>query len=198
MLHSQIIREIKSITVFELVLTLVLAVGLGVAFWGWTFVYEVFKPFLKVLGLSYLVAGFWIFSSIIVPYIIQKPGISLIASLMAAFVQSLLTHWGPMSLMWGLVQGLGAEIIFLFFAYKKWDLWVLVLAAITSTLFSYTLDYFYYGYGDLSLTFNLIQVSAYVVSAIFLAAILSYVTAKRLLKLSLLDQFKIAKGLSEK
>lgn len=189
----QILKAVKSITIFELVLTLVLSVAIGVSFWGWTFVYDIFKPFLKIAGLSYLAAGYWIFASIIVAYIVQKPSIAIIASLMAAFIQSLLTHWGPMSLLWGLVQGVGAELIFIIFSYRKWNLFVLVLASIMATVMSYLLDYFYYNYGDLSLAFNAIQLSSYIVSAIFLAGVLSFLTVKRLLKLGLLDQFKISK-----
>ena len=116
---KRIIEQTKSITTFEFVLTLVLATALGVAFWGWTFVYDLAKPFLKISGLSYLVAGFWILASILVPYIIRKPSIALIASIMAAFVESMLTHWGLMSVVWGLVQGLGAEIVFFIFGYRK-------------------------------------------------------------------------------
>ena len=121
----------KSLTIFEIVLTTVLAVALGVAFWGWTFVYEIAKPFLKVSGLSYSVAGFWIFASVFLSQIIRKPGIAIIASVIAAFIESLLTHWGIMSVLWGLVQGLGAEVIFFLFFYKKWDL-------VMGLIFSYT------------------------------------------------------------
>src|SRR6476619_640995 len=91
----------KSITIFEIVLTAVVAVALGVAFWGWTFVYEIAKPLLKIYGLSYLSAGFWIFSSVFLSQIGRKPGIALVASIIAAFIESLLTHWGMMSVVWG-------------------------------------------------------------------------------------------------
>ncbi|MBY0414697.1 MAG: ECF transporter S component [Bdellovibrionales bacterium] len=183
----------ESLTIFEIVLTLVLAVALGVAFWGWTFVYDAFKPLLKVAGLSYLVAGFWILASILIPYIVRKPGVALMASIMAAFIESLLTHWGMMSLLWGLVQGLGAEIIFFMFFYRKWNLPVLMLAATLSSLFSYSLDYFLYDYKALSAGFNLLQLSSYIVSSIFLAGFLSYVLGQRLVRLGILDQFLIAK-----
>ena len=183
----------KSITIFEIVLTMVVAVALGVAFWGWTFVYEIAKPFLKVSGLSYSVAGFWIFASVFLPQIVRKPGIALIASIVAAFVESLLTHWGIMSIAWGLVQGLGAEIIFLSFSYKKWDLKVLVLASSLSAIFSYGLDYYIYDYQNLNFQFKLIQVISYLISAIFLAGFLSQKLSRRLLNLGLLDQFLIAK-----
>ena len=193
-LTEHIKSEIKSIDVFELVLTVVISVAIGVAFWGWTFVYEMAKPFLKLAGLNYLVAGFWIFASVFLSKIVQKPTIALIASIVAAFVESLLTQWGMMTLVWGLVQGLGAEMIFLFFGYKRWDLKVLILASSLSTLFSYLLDYFIYDYHSLQVGIVSIQVVTYIISSAFLAGYLSQVVSARLLKLGLLDQFKIAKN----
>lgn len=192
-LISRTVSSFKSITIFEIVLTLVLAVALGVAFWGWTFVYDLAKPFLKLSGLSYLVAGFWILASVLVPHIVRKPGIAIIASIMAAFIESLLTHWGLMSVVWGIVQGLGAEIIFFIFAYRNWSLPVLMVAAALSTLFSYTLDYFLYDYGALTLGFNVLQLSSFIVSSVFFAGVLSFLLGKRLVRLGILDQFLIAK-----
>ena len=72
---TRTITAAKSISIFEIVLTLVLAVALGVAFWGWTFIYDIAKPFLKLSGLSYLVAGFWILSAVLVPFVtLDRPG----------------------------------------------------------------------------------------------------------------------------
>lgn len=186
-------KKLARLTVFEIVLTLVLAVALGVAFWGWTFVYDLAKPFLKIAGLSYLVAGFWILASVLIPHIVRKPGVALMASIMAAFIESLLTHWGLMSVVWGLVQGLGAEIVFLVFFYRRWNLGVLLLASAVSAFFSYALDYFYYDYRSLSAGFNLLQLSTYIVSALFFAGLMSHLLGKRLVKLGILDQFLIAK-----
>lgn len=190
---KNIVSLFKSITIFEIVLTLVLAVALGVAFWGWTFVYEIAKPFLKVLGLSYLVAGFWLFASVFLALIIRKPGIALVASLMAAFVESLLTHWGLMSLAWGFVQGLGAEIIFFIFAYKKWDYKIIMLASGFSAVFSYALDYFYYDYKSLSYRLIGLQLGSYILSSFIFAGLFSILISRRLLRLGLLDQFLIAR-----
>lgn len=190
---NQTVALFKSITIFEVVLTTVVAVALGVAFWGWTFVYEIAKPLLKIYGLSYLTAGFWIFASVFLSQILRKPGIAIIASIIAAFVESLLTHWGLMSVVWGVVQGLGAEIIFFAFAYKKWDLKVLVLAALLSAFFSYALDFALYDYGNLSFSFNMVQLISFLFSAALLAGWLSAVISRRLVRLGLLDQFLIAK-----
>jgi len=183
----------KSITIFEIVLTTVVSVALGVSFWGWTFVYEILKPFLKVSGLNYSIAGFWIFSCIFLPQIIRKPGIALLSSIIAAFVESLLTHWGIISILWGVVQGIGAEVVFSFFMYRKWNLVVLMLASAASASLSYFLDYFIYDYSNLSSKFITIQFVSYLFSAILLAGILSRIVSRRLVKIGLLDQFLIAK-----
>jgi len=190
---NKTITLFKSLTIFEIVLTSVLAVALGVVFWGWTFVYEVAKPFLKVYGLSYLAAGFWIFASVFLPQIVRKPAMAIIASVIAALIESLLTHWGPMSILWGLVQGLGAEIVFFLYGYKKWNVSVLIIAALLSSVCSYALDFIIYNYNNLSLNFNLIQLSTYMLSSALLAGVLSFVVSKRLLRLGLLDQFLIAR-----
>ncbi|MGZ3788495.1 MAG: ECF transporter S component [Bacteriovorax sp.] len=190
---NKTIALFRSITIFEIVLTMVVAVALGVAFWGWTFVYEILKPVLKVNGLSYLSAGFWIFASVFLAQIVRKPGVAIIASIIAAFIESLLTHWGLMSVFWGLVQGLGAEIVFFLFAYKKWDLKVLVLAAVLSSVFSYLLDFVLYDYKNLSLGVNFLQIISFIFSSAILAGFLSELVSKRLLRLGLLDQFLIAR-----
>lgn len=192
------LKHFRSLTLFEIVLTLVLAVALGVAFWGWTFVYELAKPVLKIMGLSYLTAGFWILASVLLPNIIRKPGVAIIASLMAAFVESTLTHWGLMSLLWGFVQGFGAELVFFIFGYRYWNVAVLGLAAAMSATCSYALDYFIYGYDSLNLSLNLLQWGSFVISSLFLAGVLSDLLSRRLLKLGLLDQFLIASISSEK
>jgi energy-coupling factor transport system substrate-specific component len=190
---DQIISLFKSLTIFEVVLTAVVAVAIGVAFWGWTFVYEMAKPFLKASGLNYLTAGFWIFASIFLSKIVQKPGVAILASVIAAFVESLLTQWGLMSVLWGLLQGVGAEIVFLLFLYRKWDLKVLMLASLASTLASFSLDYVMYDYHARSVRLNLIQMISYALSSLFFAAYLSQSFARRLTRLGLLDQFLIAK-----
>lgn len=170
-----------------------MAAGLGVAFWGWTFAYDLTKPFLKIFGLSYLMAGFWILASTLMTSIVRKPGVALISSLMAAFIEGLLTHWGPQALLWGLVQGIGAEVVFAIFYYRRFGLWILVLASCGSAAMSYALDYFYYDYRSLSLTFNLLQLGSFLVSASLFSGALACIFSLRLKKLGLLDQFLIAK-----
>ena len=180
-------------SVFEFVFIAVVSVAIGVSFLAWNGVYEFTKPILKIYGLNYLSSGYWILPSVFLSGIIRRPFVAIMASVIAASVEGLFAHWGITALLWGFVQGLGAEIIFLIFAYKKWDLKVMILASILSSLFSFALDYEYYGYQLLSPTLVMTQLTSYVLSSIFLAGVLSTYLTRRLLKIGVLNNFLIAK-----
>lgn len=190
---TNLISLAKETTVFETVFTTVVAAAFGVMFWGWTFVYDVLKPFLKVFGLNYLVAGLWVISAILVASIIRRPGIAIIAALISAFVESLFTHWGLISITSGLAQGVGAEFIFFLFYYKRWDLPVIIMASISSAALSYLTDYFLYEYSSLSHTIITIQFFSFLVSAIFFSGFLTNYLINRLKKLGVLNRFLIMK-----
>lgn len=183
---SQLFNDIN---IFEIVFTCVCSVALGVAFWGWTLAYDLTKPFLKILGLNYLMAGFWIFSSVFVSLIVRRPLIAIVASIIAAGVQGVITHWGAMALVWGLVQGLGAETVFFATRYRSWSFKTILLAAATSASFSYLLDYYYYGYYQNAQFIRLTQYISFVISSLVFAGGLSYVIVRRLQKLNLLRRF---------
>lgn len=190
---KSLIERFQSISSFEIIFSLISSVALGVSYWGWTFIYEICKPFLKILGLQYLTAGFWIFASIFIPFITRRPMLGLAASLMAAYVESLLTQWGLVSLLWGLVQGLGAELVFALFGYRNFSLPVVLLAALVSASFSYTLDFYIYGYGDLALRLNLLQFISFAISSMVIAGISSRYLALRLQAAGVLNQFLIVR-----
>ena len=61
--------------------------------------------------------------------IIRKPGAAIYTELIAATVSALLgSQWGFGTLISGLVQGLGAEIVFALFLYANWSVFTAVLA----------------------------------------------------------------------
>lgn len=187
--QSTIQQLLKNYTIFEMVFICVSSVALGVAFWGWTFAYEITKPALKLVGLNYLAAGFWIFASVFTPLIVRRPFVAIIASVIAAGVEGVITHWGAMALVWGLVQGLGAEMVFAATGYRKWNLAIVVIAAMMSATASFILDFFYYGYSQMAIQLQLTQYLSFVVSAAVLAGVLSYILVERLKKLNLLNRF---------
>ncbi|MCM2354624.1 MAG: ECF transporter S component [Pseudobdellovibrio sp.] len=187
--QTTIQQLLKNYTIFEMVFICVSSVALGVAFWGWTFAYEITKPALKLVGLNYLAAGFWIFASVFTPLIVRRPFVAIIASVIAAGVEGVITHWGAMALVWGLVQGLGAEVIFAATGYRKWSLYTVLAASVMSASASFVLDYFYYGYSQMALTLQLTQYLSFVISAAVLAGFLSHILFERLKKLNLLNRY---------
>lgn len=188
----------KKITVFEIVLIAVLSVLIGIAFWVWTYVYEQFKPLLKPFGFKYLLAGFWLFAGVLLPYIIRKPGVAVVSETLSALVEGFITRWGLTAAIWGLVQGLACEIVFLIFGYKRWKLPHLIIASIFSAIASYLLDFFYEPYYNLSIQFNIFQLLSFIISAIVLSGILSYIVGNALFKTGVLNQFAIAKDFKDK
>ena len=191
-------KSTHKITVFEVVLVAVLSVVIGVAFWGWTFVYEIFSPLLKPIGMKYLFAGFWLFTGIFLPFIVRKPGVAVIASVTSSLIEGFITRWGLSAILWGFVQGLAAEIIFLIYGYKNWKITVLILASLFSAIASYALDFFNEAYYNLSIGLNLLQLGSFLISSIIFAAILSYFVGKALAKTGVLNQFEIAKDFNGK
>ena len=117
--------------VVDIVVASVIAVACAVIFLLWNIGYEAPSTLLKPLlpGLQGLLAGPWLIAGVLGGLIIRKPGAALYASLVASVISALIgNQWGPLTIASGLVQGLGAELIFLLFLYGVWRLPVAVLA----------------------------------------------------------------------
>lgn len=54
-----------------------------------------------------------------------------------------------------LLQGLGAELVFILFLYRKWNFSVLMLAASMAAIFSFGYDFFSQEQDNLSINANL-------------------------------------------
>lgn len=123
--------------VVDIVVASVIGVAAGLVFFGWNQVYSPLSAPLEASlpGLQALVYGMWLFAGVLGGLIIRKPGAALFVELVAATVSALLgAQWGPLTLEAGLVQGLGAELVFAIFAYANWRAFVAVLAGAAAGL----------------------------------------------------------------
>ena len=78
------------------------------------------------LGLDFAVAV--IFAGVLGALVIRKPGAAIFTELVAASVSALIgTQWGGLTLLSGLVQGLGVEIVFALFLYANWRLYAALI-----------------------------------------------------------------------
>ncbi|KQR36419.1 ECF transporter S component [Microbacterium sp. Leaf159] len=117
--------------VVDIVVASVIAVACALIFLLWNVGYEVPSTFLTPLlpGVQGLLAGPWLIAGVLGGLIIRKPGAALYTELVAAIISALVGNaWGPLTIVSGLVQGLGAELIFLVFLYGVWRLPVVMLA----------------------------------------------------------------------
>jgi energy-coupling factor transport system substrate-specific component len=185
-------------TVFEgwqtrdLLLTAVVGAVFGVIFSLWSGVYAFFGT---ILGPWVdLVGGLWWVPAILIPYIIRKPGAALVGETIAAFVSFLAgSPYGFVgAVLAGIVQGMGAEVVFMLFGWRNYSITTLILAGIASatTGFIYLWPIYYIGYTTTAL---LITYAAYVIGVVLFASIGSKLLGDALLATGVLDRFAIAR-----
>ncbi|RAN71300.1 hypothetical protein B5P43_33980 [Bacillus sp. SRB_336] len=120
--------------VVDIVVASVLSVAVGVIFWLWSAGYG----FIAALTVAFppiggLYGGGWLIAGVIGALVIRKPGAALYCELVAAIVEALLgSSFGFTVLLSGLAQGLGAEIVFAAFRYRRFTLPVALLAGALS------------------------------------------------------------------
>jgi len=124
--------------VVDIVVASVLGVASGLIFLLWNLGYLGPKALLEPLtpGLQGLLDGPWLFAGVLGALIIRKPGAAIYTETLAAVVSALVGNtWGGfLTIEAGLVQGLGAELIFLLFFYRRWSLPVAILAGAGAAL----------------------------------------------------------------
>lgn len=178
--------------VIDIVTAAVLGVACGLLFWVWNSVgYAGFKALDTLTpGLGGLVSGIWFTGGVLGGLIIRKPGAAIFVEVIAASVSALIgSQWGIETLYSGLAQGLGAELIFLLFAYRRFDLPVAVLAGVGAGVGAFVLELFTSANFAMSLTFNLIYLICTVISGAVLAGVLSHYLVKALAQTGALDRF---------
>jgi len=109
--------------VVDIVVASVLGVAGGLVMTVWNLVYSpITAPIEAALpGLQALLYGVWLFPAVLVALVVRKPGAALYGELVAAATSALLGgFWGWTAVQWGLVQGLGAELVFALLLYRAW------------------------------------------------------------------------------
>lgn len=156
-------------------------------------VYEGTARFLTQ-GWSDLAQGFWFLPAILVPYIVRRPGAALFAETLAA---TLAVLWGSPygiigSAVAGLVQGMGAEVIFMLTGWRRYDWLTLALAGAASgiTGFVYLWPIYYAGLDAGILTITAVS---FVIGVLLLAVIPGKLLGDALLATGVLDRFQIGR-----
>lgn len=178
--------------VIDIVTAAVLGVACGLLFWVWNSVGYAGVKALDTLtpGLGGLVTGIWFTGGVLGGLIIRKPGAAVFVEVIAASVSALIgSQWGIETLYSGLAQGLGAGLIFLLFAYRRFDLPVAILAGVGSAVGAFILELFLSANLAMSLQFNIIYLTCMVISGAILGGVLCHYLVKALAKTGALDRF---------
>ncbi|MCU1638830.1 MAG: hypothetical protein JWL94_1477 [Microbacteriaceae bacterium] len=178
--------------VVDIVVASVLGVAAALIFFAWNQLYQpVTAPLEAGLpGSQALMYGVWLFAAVLGGLIIRKPGAALFTELVAATVSALLgAQWGGfLTIEAGLVQGLGAELVFLLFFYSYWRLPVALLAGAGAGLAMGVNDLALW-YAGADVAFQVIYAVSAVISGTVIAGLGSWLLARGLAKTGVLSRF---------
>jgi len=173
----------------DLVTAALLAVATGLAFWTWNFAYEVLsKPLGAVLApLTALLGGTWFLAGVLGGLVIRRPGAALFCELLAALVSALLgNQWGWTTVMSGIVQGLGAELVFAVLLYRRFGLPTAALAGAAAGAAGAVYEWFAYWQG-FTWTFKLVYLGSYALSGAVIAGVGGWLITRALARAGALN-----------
>lgn len=178
--------------VIDIIIASVLGVACGLIFWLWNSIGYAWFTAMDALtpGFGGLAVGIWLIGGVIGGLVIRKPGAALFVELLAAIVSALLgNQWGIETMYSGLVQGLGAELVFAAFGYRRFTLPVAMLAGVGAAVGAFILELFTSANLAKSLTFNSIYLTCLVISSAILAGLLGHWLVRALAATGALDRF---------
>jgi len=162
---------LKSWKLKEVVLMSLFSVVFGIVYLLFLHVGNIWAGFIGPIAYEWIF-GIWFIVSIICMYIIRKPGAAVISETIAAAIEVLLGNAvGPRLILSGIIQGLGAEAAFAATRYRRFDIWVLMLAGVGASVFSFTYGYFLGGFTVFSTGYVLLMLGIRIMSGAVIAGI---------------------------
>jgi energy-coupling factor transport system substrate-specific component len=171
----------------------VLGVAFGVIFWGWDKIYEPISGGLTVVHPTSvgLVGGVWLIAGVVGGLVVRKPGAALATELIAASMELILpggNQWGMSALASGFWQGLGAELVFAVFLYRRFNVAIAALAGIVAATFESIYEWGAY-WTDWHMNYKLAYLGFFAVSGAVIAGVLGTFLVRALARAGVLDAF---------
>lgn len=176
--------------VVDIVVASVIAVAVGVVFFAWSAGYSGISALtLAYPPLNGLYSGGWLIAGVLGGLIIRKPGAAIYCEVLAAAVSALIgTQFGVAVLLSGLVQGIGAELVFALFLYKRWNIGVALLAGLSAGIFLAVSENIMYN-AAWAMDHKLMYGVFAAISGIVIAGLLSWLATRGLAKTGVLSSF---------
>lgn len=114
--------------IVDIVVASVLGVAGGLVFSAWNAGSAPLREAM-VPPVSAIVVGVWLFPAVLGALIVRRPGAAVYTELVAAVLSALVgNEWGFATVWYGLVEGLGAEVVFALLLYRRYGLPAALLA----------------------------------------------------------------------
>jgi energy-coupling factor transport system permease protein len=171
----------------EIVTVAVIAVVFGAIFQLWNVVWEASSwAFPPARG---AIAGVWMLPAVVAPLVVRRPGAAIFAETIAAIVEMVVgSPWGLGTVVYGLVQGAGAELVFAFLLYRAWGVPVAVVAGGAAGLGGALLDLVLY-YPTWASDWQVSYIAIVVVSAAVIAGFGGWLLVRALSETGVLASF---------
>ena len=169
----------------EIILIAMICVVFGVVYLAAVYLSAFINAAGTPVGLGFLgnelVFGVWFMAATLAAYILQKPGVALVAEILAALIEVLLGNmYGPMVIVTGFVQGIGAELAFAAGRYRKFNWATMLLAAFLSCVISFVWSFVRSGYGELDIALLVLFFIIRLVSSVVFSAVICKVLGDKI------------------
>ena len=172
-----------------------IGLAFGVVFWAWGKFYALVTSFALFIypPSAALFGGIWLAAGVTGGLIIRKPGAAFATELIAAAMSMFIlggTEWGFTVILSGILQGLGAELAFAAFGYRKFTLVVAMLAGALAGVLEALYEWVFW-YPDWIWLHKFAHLGFFIVSGIFLSGLLSWLLVRTLAATGALDAFAV-------
>ena len=179
--------------VVDIAVASVLAVASAFVFWGASFLSNFFWGPLEAIvpGFAGISNGLWLFAGPLAGLVVRKPGAAIYAELVAGSLEALLgNQWGVEDLTMGLIEGVFAELAFLFVAYRVWNVAIATLSGALTGLSCWGYSFFTHLQGiSLTGSYGIWYLVTTVISGAVIAGALRWYLQIALAKTGALDRF---------
>lgn len=184
---------LKSWKLKEIVLLSILSVVFAVVYLAFVHVGNLWAGLIGPIAYEWIF-GIWFIVSIIAAYIIRKPGAAFLSEVLAATIEMMIGNAiGPRIILVGVIQGLGAEAAFALTGYKRYDLWVLMLAGFGAAVTSFAYTYVMGGLTALSPTYVAMMFALRATSGMLIAGLGGKILSDLLLRTGALEGYAVAR-----
>ncbi len=177
--------------VVDIVVAAVLGVACGLVFVFWNGAGEAFEGVLSAIAppIKGFAGGVWLAGGVLGALIIRKPGAAIFVEVVAASISAAIgNHFGLATVVTGLAQGLGAELIFLLFAYRSWGWATSALAGALAAVGGWLTYLWLYAYAAKGFGYNVLYLAAFMLSGA-IVGVLCWLLVKALAQTGALDRF---------